>query len=74
MDKQRQFLQDNRREMSYRATTVLEGAGMIGLLSSADWRAAKAIAGICHVNRFLADLERRYPGSTGSAPTRKDTP
>ena len=24
--------------------------------------------GIGHMNRFLADLERRYPGSTGSPP------
>jgi hypothetical protein len=30
--------------------------------------------GIGHINRFLADLERRYPGSTGSAPTRKEAP
>jgi hypothetical protein len=29
--------------------------------------------GIGHMNRFLTDLERRYPGSTGSAPTRNDT-
>src|SRR5262245_44758395 len=28
--------------------------------------------GMGHVNRLLADLERRYPGSTGSAPPRKD--
>jgi hypothetical protein len=28
--------------------------------------------GIGHINRFLADLERRYPGSTGTASTRKD--
>jgi hypothetical protein len=26
--------------------------------------------GIHHINRFLADLERRYPGSTGPAPGR----
>jgi hypothetical protein len=28
--------------------------------------------GLGHINRFLADLERRYPGSTGTAPTRRD--
>jgi hypothetical protein len=32
------------------------------------------LAGIGHINRFLADLERRYPGATGSAPKRNDTP
>jgi len=30
--------------------------------------------GISHINRFLADLERRYPGATQGAPTCKDTP
>ena len=25
--------------------------------------------GIGHINRFLSDLERRYPGSTGTAGT-----
>ncbi len=30
--------------------------------------------GIGHINRFLADLERRYPRATQNAPTRKDTP
>lgn len=30
--------------------------------------------GMGHMNRFLSDLERRYPGSTGTAPTPKDRP
>jgi hypothetical protein len=29
--------------------------------------------GIGHINRFLADLERRYPGSTGGASKPGDT-
>jgi hypothetical protein len=33
--------------------------------------------GVSHINRFLTDLERRYPGSTSptqGAPKRQDTP
>jgi transcriptional regulator of acetoin/glycerol metabolism len=52
--------------MLYHTTSVLEGAGIMGLLTSRDWRAAKAIAGICHVNPFLperVDLERQALGT-----------
>ena len=52
--------------MLYHATTVLEGAGMMGLLTATDWRVAKAIAGIGHVNPFLTervDLERQALGT-----------
>jgi hypothetical protein len=52
--------------MFYNTTSVLEGAGIMGLLTSTDWRAAKAIAGICHVNPFLparVELERQALGT-----------
>jgi sigma-54 specific flagellar transcriptional regulator A len=52
--------------MLYHTTSVLEGAGIMGLLTSTDWRAAKAIAGIFHANPFLperVELERQALGT-----------